>query len=165
MFVFAALALLSAFTQAMKCPTSPSMMHAGCEVSITFPQSKCDDVIAETTKRVNGQYKSWYDPHNNGTYTITDGSTTDSMSLSRVTGDKKYTDKMIFTYTSTSSGGCDVTACSQSQVTSLLDYATNYCNVHNLYCSDDSCKPFTKLTYSESVGKCTDSTVSSCFSA
>lgn len=127
--------------------------------------TSCDAVRGEISKRVNGQYGSWYDPHNNGTYSITDSSSSDSMSLSRLTGDKKYTDKMIFSYAVMASGGCDVTACSESQVTSLLDYATNYCNVHNLYCSDDSCKPFTKLAYTETVGKCSDSTVASCFSA
>ena len=157
--------LLAGSSHAMKCPTSPVTMHAGCQVSITFPSTSCDAVRGEISKRVNGQYGSWYDPHNNGTYSITDSSSSDSMSLSRLTGDKKYTDKMIFSYAVMASGGCDVTAFSESQVTSLLDYATNYCNVHNLYCSDDSCKPFTKLAYTETVGKYSDSTVASCFSA
>lgn len=56
-----------------------------------------------------------------------------------------YTDKMdlMFAASGTAAGnamGCEVTACSESQVTSYADFSTNYCNLRNLYCgSDDGC--------------------------
>ena len=38
--------------------------------------------------------------------------------------------------------GCTIEACSESQVSSVLDYGTNYCNLKMLYCgSADGCKP------------------------
>jgi hypothetical protein len=150
-------------TGSMKCPTSGSSVHAGCEVAITFTNS-CDDVSNEMLARINGQYNAWHDPHNNGTYTLTSSSSSKEISVDRKTGDgSNYVDKIIYTLTPSASNGCDVTGCSQSQVFSIGDYGTNYCNVHNLYCSDDSCYPqITRLSYTEQVLKCTQATVSSC---
>ena len=64
-------------------------------------------------------------------------------SLERITGNHKYTDKMIFTLEdSTESGQCKIEACSHSQVTSVADFGTNYCNLKMLYCgTKDGCKP------------------------
>merc|ERR1712129_48031 len=99
--------------------------------------------------RVNGQSGVWHDPHNNGTYHKQ--SYGGSYSASRVTGDGKYTDKMIFTLTpGESSSSCKLEACSRSQVTSLLDMGTNYCDLKMLYCGKaDGCKPF---SYDFTVG-------------
>jgi hypothetical protein len=137
---------------AMKCPTSGSSVHAGCEVQVSFKDS-CSSVRNEIVSRIEGQYNAWHDPHNNGTYTMTLNTATE-VDASRLTGDKKYTDLMIFTFTD-SSTGCSVDACSESQVFSIGDYSTNYCNLHSLYCADAGCRPFTKLTYTETFGKCT----------
>jgi hypothetical protein len=144
----------------MKCPDSPAFMHAGCQISVTFENS-CDSVRTEVISRVDGQYDAWHDPHNNGTYTITMKSL-EEIDLERLTGDKKYTDKIIFTFTDTGPSSCSVDACSQSQVTSILDFSTNYCNMHDLYCSDEGCHPLTKLSYVEKTSKCTQSDASSC---
>lgn len=114
----------------MSCPGSDAMLHASCQVTTTF-ESSCATVQSEISKRVAGQYDLWHDPHNNGTYTVTATSNTE-MQIQRLTGDKKYTDKMVFTFTSTSASNCKLEACSESQVTSLLDYSTNYCNIHDL---------------------------------
>ena len=64
-------------------------------------------------------------------------------SASRRTGGGRYTDKMIFTLTpGASSSSCKLEACSRSQVFSLLDMGTNYCNLKMLFCgSKDGCKP------------------------
>lgn len=162
-FLFSFLLLvvvLSVSINAMTCPKSDSFQHAGCEMTVTF-QNTCDQVINEITTRVNSQYGGWHDSHNNGTYAITSQSKT-QMDLNRVTGDKKYTDKMIFTFTDSTSS-CDVTACSESQVFSISDYSTNYCNLHDLYCNDDKCRPINKLKYTESVGKCTESSPQKCY--
>jgi|TARA_B110001469_G_C9477286_1_gene239472 hypothetical protein len=52
---------------------------------------------------------------------------------------------MIFTLTPTagaSSSLCKLEACSRSQVFSLLDMGTNYCDLKMLFCgSKDGCKP------------------------
>ena len=71
------------------------------------------------------------DPHNGGTYSVT-GETADALTGQRTTGDGKYTDKFDFTFTGNGEG-CEVEACSESQVTSVIDYSTNYCNLHVLY--------------------------------
>ena len=64
-----------------------------------------------------------------------------TLSLQRLTGDKKYTDKMKVVLASNGSS-CDILGCSESQVTSVLDFGTNYCNLRMLYCgSKDGCKP------------------------
>ena len=49
-------------------------------------------------------------------------------------------------FTLTPSGSsCAMKACSTSETTSISDFSTNYCNVHNLYCDTaDGCKPATK---------------------
>ena len=101
---------------------------------------------------------SWTDPHNKGIYTIT-GSTDSTMDFNHLTGNKKYTDKIRFTFSSSLNGGCQLDACSESQVTSVLDFGTNYCNSHDLYCSDGGCHVLkNKLAYSEKLGSCSSST-------
>ena len=153
-YVSAQIPSLSSFFMSsnMQCPTSPVSMHAGCEVTISF-KNTCEVVLNEMVTRINGQYGTWYDPHNNGTYTITSSSSKE-LDVDRKTGDGSgYTDKVLYTLTSSASNGCDMTGCSQSQVFSIADYGTNYCNIVNLYAA-----PYvnpTTLTYTEQVGKCT----------
>jgi hypothetical protein len=53
--------------------------------------------------------------------------------------------------------GCSLTGCSESQVFSVYDAGTNYCNSHDLFCSDDGCHPFSKLTYKEVQKSCSGS--------
>tara|TARA_R110002050_G_scaffold159843_1_gene289267 strand:- start:12 stop:404 length:393 start_codon:yes stop_codon:yes gene_type:complete len=121
----AAIAAIVACASGMLCPDSPVSQHAGCEVTVQF-KNACGQVRDEIENRVIGQYNRWHDPHNNGTYTLDDISSDSTWYLHRLTGDLKYTDKMIFTFTPTSTGGCAVTACSESQVFSIGDYGTNY---------------------------------------
>jgi lipocalin len=149
-FALATLAL--AATSAAACPGSDSFIHAKCSMSVSFTDS-CDAVVKEMTDRVNG-VNGWTDPHNGGTYTFTSTSPT-SIEGQRVTGNLKYTDKFDFTFTE-SGGGCVVDACSESQVMSVLDYSTNYCNLHSLYCSSSEGCPTagTDLTYTEKFSSC-----------
>ena len=92
--------------------------------------------------RVTGQPEHWHDPHNNGTYSSTASGSSAALSFSRLTGNRKYTDKMTFTFKDNGSGQCSLLGCSESQVTSILDFGTNYCNLRMLYCgSADGCKP------------------------
>mmetsp|Transcript_5215 Transcript_5215/g.10606 ORF Transcript_5215/g.10606 Transcript_5215/m.10606 type:complete len:171 (+) Transcript_5215:106-618(+) len=135
----AAAALVQSASVAMVCPGSPAaLFHCGMRITATASAS-CATVEAEAKARVAGQFAKWHDPHNNGTYTA--ASLGGAMSFSRLTGDKKYTDKMIFTLTP-QGNGCLIQACSESQVTSMLDFGTNYCNLRMLYCGTaDGCHP------------------------
>ena len=158
-----AAALLLALGAASACPSSTWLPHASCEMTATFADD-CAIVQAEMTARISGsQEGSWTDPHNSGTYTVT-SSTSSFMEAQRTTGDGSYTDKLDFSF-GASGGGCAVTACSESQVFSISDFGTNYCNLHDLWCnSADSCAGVGgDLSYSESVGSCTDSDSSKCF--
>ena len=126
------------------CPSTPATFGMACGMRITtVAAASCDDVLAEMSARIKGQSGTWHDPHNNGTYTRQNYG--GSFSASRQTGDGKYTDKMIFTLTpmaGASSASCKLEACSRSQVFSLLDMGTNYCDLKMLFCgSKDGCKP------------------------
>jgi len=133
------------------CPGSSSWVHAKTSVTATFTDS-CDSVMSEVTARAKGSSTgAWTDPHNKGVYTIA-GSDASTISLSHLTGNKKYTDKVKLTFSSAANGGCTLQACSESQVFSVLDMSTNYCNIHDLYCSDEQCHVLNnKLTYTEDI--------------
>ena len=63
----------------------------------------------------------------------------------RLTGNKKYTDKLKFTFEDAPSGTCNIHGCSESQVFSVADFSTNYCNLRMLYCgSHENCKSVKK---------------------
>lgn len=146
------------------CPTSGSAVHAGCKVYIVF-ENPCSTVQQEMMKRINGQMDgSWYDPHNNGTYSVIDSPAglPALWQLQRVTGDLKYTDLINYNFYSYGETSCQVYACSESQVFSIGDSGTNYCNIHDLYCDEPGCKPFYKLFYDEEIKKCTQATIDTC---
>mmetsp|Transcript_6461 Transcript_6461/g.8907 ORF Transcript_6461/g.8907 Transcript_6461/m.8907 type:complete len:169 (+) Transcript_6461:147-653(+) len=148
---------------APSCPGSKAWIHAKCSLTATFPDSSCGDVATEIIARINGE-NGWTDPHNGGTYTLTSGSeTTSVLTTQRVTGNGKYTDLQKWTL-SGSGSSCEVAACSESQVTSILDFSTNYCNLHVLYCgSQDGC-PVAKLDfkYQEAFASCSQNDKSKC---
>jgi len=124
----------------MLCPSTAAPLGLACGMRITTTAAaSCSTVLSEMKARVNGQYGSWHDPHNNGTYSVqTYGGT---FSASRVTGNGQYTDKMIFTL-SGSGDTCQIEACSRSQVFSVADAGTNYCDLKMLYCGTaDGCHP------------------------
>jgi len=143
-FSFTAAASLLSFRGAAKCPGSSAWVHAKCEVSVEA-HAECGDVMAEMDGRVAGIAKgTWHDPHNRGIYSIL-GREAHELSLQRRTGNGKYTDKLTFTFDKTSSGKCKIQGCSESQVTSVADFSTNYCNLRMMYCgSADGCKPVAK---------------------
>jgi len=63
-------------------------------------------------------------------------------------------------------GRCVVYACSESQGFSVVDYSTNYCNLHNLYCGDEDDCPSVlhnfDVTEDFSANKCTQNMKSKC---
>lgn len=125
---------------ASTCPSSGSLVHASCQVSVTA-EAPCEAVMAEMKARVEGQSSGvWHDPHNNGTYSE-DGGDQQSLNFERLTGNKKYTDKLRFEFKDAGKQ-CEVSGCSASQVFSIADFSTNYCNMRMLYCgSQDGCHP------------------------
>lgn len=141
------------------CPSSPARIHASCDETVAF-EDGCSDVIEEILARVEGQHKSWSDPHNNGTYTLlaqSDG----KLELERMTSNGKYVDLINFVFADTETG-CLAHACSQSQVMSIVDFGTNHCNIFNLFCgSKDDC-PVVRhdLAYVETINTCSDAATS-----
>jgi len=122
------------------CPSSPVRLHCWLNWKFTVNTS-CDHVLSEVLHRVNSQPKKWQDPHNNGTYMLL-GKKANELQLSRLTGDLAYTDKLAI-QTENVDHGCLVRSCSRSQVYSIGDKGTNYCNVRNLLCgrySDPPCE-------------------------
>merc|ERR1712070_1155879 len=159
--LFASLSLAAAASENYKCPGSKSFVHASAHVT-AVANAPCSDVKAEMVLRVNGQFDQWHDPHNNGTYALTsDHAATDGddvVKMSRLSGDKKYTDKMVFVLSSTGDNECTLYSCSESQVTSIIDFGTNYCNLRMMYCgSADGCKPVTHDITSKEVAVSTSS--------
>jgi len=142
------------------CPGSPAEQHAECIVDATF-QTQCSQVRKEINKRINGQATgAWTDPHNGGNYTMIDQAGSD-LQISRVTGDGKYIDLIVINLIQDYST-CKMYACSQSQVTSVGDDGTNFCNIHDLYCTEEGCNPFAELDYVETVKTCTEASPKKC---
>jgi hypothetical protein len=150
------------------CPPTPATVHAKCAMTVQFDQP-CDVVQTEMIARLRAE-NNWVDPHNQGTYTLSEANSnsdsTNRLEASRLTGNKMYTDKLAFGFTnSTSQSGCTVSACSVSQVTSILDMSTNYCNLRNLYCNSkqDSCPVVHhELTYKEAYQNCWQRNAAKC---
>jgi len=126
-------------------------------MTISFASASCDVVQKEIVARLQGT-DGWQDPHNRGTYALLEtGSSPLTIRGSRVTGNGKYTDKFGFDLVSIDGGkGCELSGCSQSQVFSVLDASTNYCNLRSLYCNlSDGCKNVnTNLVYKEKYLNC-----------
>merc|ERR1711964_949835 len=105
--------------------------------SVNFNED-CSKVKEQILGRVKGA-NGWKDPHNGGHYSErkctkkSDG----GLCLQRKTGGKGlYTDHFDLTFTKAGTG-CSVYLCSESQVTSLKDFSTNYCNLYNLYSNNN----------------------------
>eukprot|EP00547_Thalassionema_nitzschioides_P005007 CAMPEP_0194206176 /NCGR_PEP_ID=MMETSP0156-20130528/5273_1 /TAXON_ID=33649 /ORGANISM="Thalassionema nitzschioides, Strain L26-B" /LENGTH=188 /DNA_ID=CAMNT_0038932621 /DNA_START=35 /DNA_END=597 /DNA_ORIENTATION=+ len=158
----------------LACPGSPvAGFHSKCEMTVSFPGSSCEKVMNEITDRASGK-NGWIDPHNGGTYTLLQDDDDDDSSMvingSRLTGNKKYTDLFDMSFVE-EEGGCVMQACSESQVRSYLDFSTNYCNLHSLYCNsssssssgDNKCSVIThEFDYVESFTDCWQNDASKC---
>ncbi|CAD7972339.1 unnamed protein product [Amoebophrya sp. A25] len=166
------------------CPGSAAWIHhASCQVEMVTDMP-CSSVREEVLARVAGE-NHWLDPHNHGTYAIaknkdqgTEGEDDSSVvSLQRTTrSTPAYTDLITLQFVddegknsdeAPSGASCRVRGCSESQVTSWLDFSTNYCNIHNLLCgSADGCA-YAKHdlhTRDETLGTCSASNARSCAS-
>jgi hypothetical protein len=148
------------------CPGSPATIHAKCEMKITFPSTNCESVQQEIAHRMAGDF-GWTDPHNDGTYKL-DSINHGVLKGSRRTGNDKYTDLFEMIFSLDKNGDCVVEACSESQVTSVVDFSTNFCNLHNLYCSTslEGCPIATHdLEYAENYKNCRQRDTMQCLSS
>merc|ERR1711892_75374 len=140
--VFAAAAVASSAGVNYPCPGSAARFTHDSDKQQVLFTSPCATVRDEVLARVNGQTTGvWNDPHNLGNYTLTSASL-DQLAFDRSTKKPEvtYTDKVLFTLQEQSSQ-CMLLACSESQVTSVLDYSTNFCNIRMLFCgSGEGCK-------------------------
>ncbi|CAE7370042.1 unnamed protein product [Symbiodinium sp. CCMP2456] len=124
------------------CPGSPvpSGDHAACSESLVFKAS-CSSVQEEIEARIGLNMDRKKLP---GNYTLLASETGVCTKASRATSPfadpGPFTDLFGFRYV-TDGSGCHVLACSESQVKSLCDFSTNFCNLFNLYCNEaDGCE-------------------------
>lgn len=128
------------------CPGSPSLIHAKCKLSVAFEQP-CAKVQALLEARIAAVHDCKTKP---GTYKG------GYRFGSRTTGDGKYTDLFKMSLAPTHEGKCLLTACSESQVTSVIDYSTNFCNLHNLYANSSA------LSFTERMDNCPQHDANAC---
>ena len=152
------------------CSGSKDSTHAKCDMAVSFPQDQCEIVQTEILSRMAGK-DGWIDPHNRGTYSLIESKQSELgdrvIKGERQTGDKKYVDKFMFTLVPTQGGsGCTMSACSESQVFSILDFSTNYCNLRMLYCNtSDGCEVLkSNLVYKEKYTNCRQRQAANCIS-
>ena len=102
-----------------------SMFHAHGEMTTTFA-TPCNNLSTIMTNELN----NFQDP-SNGLYQKVQ-ETENYFWFTRTTPVKHYVDDVSFALSDASTSTCTVTAKSQSQVLSVLDYGTNYCNMFNV---------------------------------
>ena len=151
-------AVVENLKESYKCPGSPHALHASCEVS-ALANATCFQVMNEANARANGT-SGWVDPHHGGIYSLTTVTPTLIEGTHKTGKSPHFTDKFILTLANVN-GKCQISSCSESQVTSVLDGSTNYCNVHNLYSNDVKSALFS-FSSIESFGTCHEHTASDC---
>lgn len=140
-------------------------------MKVKFPQIDCKQVLEEITLRLKHE-NGWVDPHNNGKYELlsSTGATDENgqhvvlVKASRQTGSGMYTDLVNIQLKEDEDRTCVLETCSESQVTSILDFSTNYCNLHNLYCGEASCNAIKHefVGYKEEYESCSQNSVAKC---
>ncbi|XP_046847000.1 uncharacterized protein LOC124440637 [Xenia sp. Carnegie-2017] len=136
-------------------------LHASCEIDWTFGIN-CSTV---NTKIVD-QIKKWSgfeicgESEKCGYKLISYSST--NIKATHTTPKKHYVDDLKFTGFTESSNNCDVKGMSSSETWyAVLDYGTNYCNLHNLITGSglDKVPGYKEMT---SNSKCTEYTSANC---
>lgn len=139
----------------------PNPLHASCNVDWTFSMS-CDGVTTAIAK----QMKTWETADNckNGgekcLYHLT-SQTPSEIKGTHETPKKHYIDDLTFTFVQ-DGNVCKLHGYSTSETWyAVLDYGTNYCNLHNLITGSglDKSSGYTELT---SDSKCTQYSSANC---
>jgi len=125
------------------CPGSPvaESEHSACGMSVVF-EASCADVQQEIEARITGNVDRKALP---GNYFSTSSESNTCTKGGRDTNANAdpgpFTDLFGFLYGG-SGNSCTISGCSESQVNSLCDMSTNFCNMFNLYCNSNAgCTP------------------------
>ena len=134
---YAVASALFAAASATTCADFPrdSSMHAGCHMTVTFPQYSCDVLHS----LIQTEVSAWGQPYGDscrdsgfpGFYSLYLNEANCVWST-RLTANLVYTDDQKFEFAPVATG-CSVTARSRSQSTSILDNCVNYCNMWNVF--------------------------------
>merc|ERR1711916_42033 len=150
------LALVLALGLALVSSVSAGPLHASCRIVYTFPSTSCKDASAAIVASINSMTHSDCGSGEKCLYTLLSSSEA-RIKARHETPKKHYTDTMTFEF-SGSGSSCEVSAFSSSDTWyAILDFGTNYCNLHNVVSIVDA--PFTEET-SDSV--CTQYSSANC---
>lgn len=131
--------------------------HSGCSFSTFFHGTPCVQVRSEVMARLRGE-GGWRDRKQHPGHYQLIKSGVQCIKAQRTTGKGAspgpYTDLFGLVFLP-KQNGCQLAGCSESQVASLLDFSTNFCNMYNLVCNEEAGCPkakddltgFTKITY------------------
>ena len=123
-------------------------LHASCQLEWDFAATSCDIVLGKLVQQI----QKWNGPNNcqqGGEKCLYDlvSSAPNTITATHTTPKKNYVDSLTMTFSSKQSynfdseiitfekdpSGCSVMAHSRSNTWyAILDYGTNYCNLHNL---------------------------------
>mmetsp|Transcript_127643 Transcript_127643/g.303291 ORF Transcript_127643/g.303291 Transcript_127643/m.303291 type:complete len:189 (-) Transcript_127643:69-635(-) len=121
------------------CPGSPVpwAQHASCTQTVLFHNS-CKQVQQEIEARIHLDADRKELPGNYTLLSTQEGlCTKGSRRTSPLANPGPFTDLFGFLYESKNDGSdCLLTGCSESQVKSICDFSTNFCNMFNLYCNE-----------------------------
>eukprot|EP00039_Didymoeca_costata_P018126 m.332219 g.332219 ORF g.332219 m.332219 type:complete len:180 (-) comp16899_c0_seq1:22-561(-) len=153
---------LSLTATSFACVREISHLHAHCQLSVTVNTS-CAAFALEASARMRG-LNNWTDPHNGGTYSQVSANATYVQGSRLTNSQPQYKDDFDFMLTNSTPNTCTVTACSESEAYSYLDYSTNYCNLHNLYCGKAAgCTPVLyDFTSTETIKECLQHDTTQC---
>lgn len=106
-------------------------IHASCNIEWNFGIS-CHDTLQRIVAQINNWTNNTCNNDEKCGYKITDY-TESVLHATHTTPVKHYIDNLSFTFQPDGQASCKVHGFSTSQVWyAILDYSTNYCNLHNL---------------------------------
>eukprot|EP00455_Lapot_gusevi_P044135 TRINITY_DN5465_c0_g1_i1.p1 TRINITY_DN5465_c0_g1~~TRINITY_DN5465_c0_g1_i1.p1 ORF type:complete len:161 (-),score=43.99 TRINITY_DN5465_c0_g1_i1:51-533(-) len=112
-------------------PTAAGPLHASCKVTWTFPNTSCGIVNGALVKAVANLSGSDCGTSEKCLYSLVSASSSE-IKVVHTTPVKHYADDVSFDF-SQSGTDCVVAGYSTSETWyAILDYGTNYCNMHNL---------------------------------
>ncbi|KAK7476473.1 hypothetical protein BaRGS_00032308 [Batillaria attramentaria] len=107
-------------------------LHASCKIKWTWDVA-CSDVQSAIVDQINKWSGDDCGSGEKCKYKLT-GNAENKVTATHTTPKKKYVDDLTFDFTPTGgNSGCQVQGKSTSETWyAILDYSTNYCNLHNL---------------------------------
>ncbi|KAK7110172.1 uncharacterized protein [Littorina saxatilis] len=108
-------------------------LHASCKTKWDWPSTACADVVSALEAQIAKWNNTECGSGEKCGYGLTSKTST-QLQAKHVTPVKHYVDDLTFTFKPEGGGsGCQVDGYSTSETWyAVLDYSTNYCNLHNL---------------------------------